>query len=135
MCCIIQTSILPFHPGTISVVYLIALVTFKAVRLGFHLEFHWFDKTQFYVQEFRVFFPQLTGVLTLAFFMHNCIITLMKSNRHQENNVRDLSVAYLLVGMTYLYVGVLIFAAFPSPPLTKDCIEPVRFKLYLFVFI
>ncbi|XP_038589228.1 sodium-coupled neutral amino acid transporter 9 isoform X1 [Micropterus salmoides] len=110
--------------GTISVVYLIALVTFKAVRLGFHLEFHWFDKTQFYVQEFRVFFPQLTGVLTLAFFMHNCIITLMKSNRHQENNVRDLSVAYLLVGMTYLYVGVLIFAAFPSPPLTKDCIEP-----------
>lgn len=61
--------------------------------------------------------------------------SLMKSNRHQENNVRDLSVAYLLVGMTYLYVGVLIFAAFPSPPLTKDCIEPVRFKIYLFVFI
>ncbi len=40
--------------------------------------------------------------------------------------VRDLSVAYLLVGVTYLYVGVLIFAAFPSPPLYKDCIEPVR---------
>ncbi|XP_023142078.2 neutral amino acid transporter 9 isoform X1 [Amphiprion ocellaris] len=110
--------------GTISVVYLIVLVTFKAVRLGFHLEFHWFDSTQFYVPEFRLLFPQLTGVLTLAFFIHNCIITLMKSNRHQENNVRDLSVAYLLVGMTYLYVGVLIFASFPSPPLFKDCIEP-----------
>jgi hypothetical protein len=40
--------------------------------------------------------------------------------------VRDLSVAYLLVGLTYLYVGVLIFSAFPSPPLSKDCIEPVR---------
>ncbi|XP_030291702.1 neutral amino acid transporter 9 isoform X2 [Sparus aurata] len=110
--------------GTISVVYLITLVTIKAVHLGFHLEFHWFDTTQFYVPEFRLFFPQLTGVLTLAFFIHNCIITLMKSNRHQENNVRDLSVAYLLVGLTYLYVGVLIFAAFPSPPLFKDCIEP-----------
>lgn len=36
--------------------------------------------------------------------------------------------AYLLVGLTYLYVGVLIFAAFPSPPLSKDCIEPVRLK-------
>lgn len=35
--------------GTISVVYLIALVTLKAVHLGFHLEFHWFDTTQFYV--------------------------------------------------------------------------------------
>ncbi len=52
--------------------------------------------------------------------------------------VRDLSVAYLLVGLTYLYVGVLIFAAFPSPPLLKDCIEPVRFTLknsYLVVFL
>uniref|UniRef100_A0A3P8QGF9 Neutral amino acid transporter 9 n=1 Tax=Astatotilapia calliptera TaxID=8154 RepID=A0A3P8QGF9_ASTCA len=113
-----------FIYSTISVVYLIVLVTVKAVRLGFHLEFHWFDKTEFYVPEFRLLFPQLTGVLTLAFFIHNCIITLMKNNKDQKNNVRDLSVAYLLVGLTYLYVGVLIFAAFPSPPLFKDCIQP-----------
>ncbi|XP_061555060.1 neutral amino acid transporter 9 isoform X3 [Phycodurus eques] len=110
--------------GTISVIYLIVLVTIKAFRLGLHLEFHWFDSTNFYVPELRLLFPQLTGVLTLAFFIHNCIITLMKNNKHQENNVRDLSVAYLLVGLTYLYVGVLIFATFPSPPLSKDCIEP-----------
>ncbi|KAG5834396.1 sodium-coupled neutral amino acid transporter 9 isoform X1 [Anguilla anguilla] len=110
--------------GTISVVYLIFLVTLKAFRLGFHLEFHWFDSSKFFVPEFRLLFPQLTGVLTLAFFIHNCIITLMKNNKHQENNVRDLSVAYLLVGLTYLYVGVLIFGSFPSPPLSKDCIEP-----------
>nr|XP_061836652.1 neutral amino acid transporter 9-like [Nerophis lumbriciformis]XP_061836653.1 neutral amino acid transporter 9-like [Nerophis lumbriciformis]XP_061836654.1 neutral amino acid transporter 9-like [Nerophis lumbriciformis] len=110
--------------GTISVIYLIVLVTIKAARLGFHLEFHWFDTTKYYVPEFRLLFPQFTGVLTLAFFIHNCVITLMKSNKHQENNVRDLSVAYLLVGLTYLYVGVLIFAAFPAPPLTKDCLEP-----------
>ncbi|KAM6985158.1 neutral amino acid transporter 9 [Aplochiton taeniatus] len=110
--------------GTISVIYLIILVTLKAFRLGFHLEFHWIDPSEFYVPEFRLLFPQLTGVLTLAFFIHNCVITLMKSNRHQENNVRDLSVAYLLVGLTYLYVGVLIFGSFPSPPLSKDCIEP-----------
>lgn len=48
--------------------------------------------------------------------------------------VRDLSVAYILVGLTYLYVGVLIFAAFPSPPLFKDCIEPVRFHFSAHVF-
>uniref|UniRef100_A0A8C1YMS8 Neutral amino acid transporter 9 n=1 Tax=Cyprinus carpio TaxID=7962 RepID=A0A8C1YMS8_CYPCA len=110
--------------GTLSVVYLIFLVTYKAIRLGFHLDFHWFDSSTFFLPEFRSLFPQLSGVLTLAFFIHNCIITLMKSNKHQENNVRDLSLAYLLVGLTYLYVGVLIFAAFPSPPLSKDCIEP-----------
>ncbi|TSS11554.1 Sodium-coupled neutral amino acid transporter 9 [Bagarius yarrelli] len=110
--------------GTISVIYLIILVTVKAFQLGFHLEFHWFDSTDFFIPEFRTWFPQLTGVLTLAFFIHNCIITLMKNNRNQENNVRDLSLAYLLVGLTYLYVGVMVFASFPSPPLSKDCIEP-----------
>uniref|UniRef100_A0A9R1SF07 Neutral amino acid transporter 9 n=2 Tax=Cyprinus carpio TaxID=7962 RepID=A0A9R1SF07_CYPCA len=113
-----------FIYSTLSVVYLIFLVTYKAIRLGFHLDFHWFDSSTFFLPEFRSLFPQLSGVLTLAFFIHNCIITLMKNNKHQENNVRDLSLAYLLVGLTYLYVGVLIFAAFPSPPLSKDCIEP-----------
>lgn len=45
--------------------------------------------------------------------------------------VRDLSLAYLLVGLTYLYVGVLIFASFPSPELSKECIEPVSFFYYV----
>ncbi|PNI24063.1 SLC38A9 isoform 9, partial [Pan troglodytes] len=109
--------------STVSVLYLIFLVTFKAVCLGFHLEFHWFIPTEFFVPEIRFQFPQLTGVLTLAFFIHNCIITLLKNNQKQENNVRDLCIAYMLVTLTYLYIGVLVFASFPSPPLSKDCIE------------
>jgi hypothetical protein len=35
--------------GTVSVLYLIFVVTLKAVRLGFHLEFHWFVPTEFFV--------------------------------------------------------------------------------------
>uniref|UniRef100_A0A8C1MHY0 Neutral amino acid transporter 9 n=1 Tax=Cyprinus carpio TaxID=7962 RepID=A0A8C1MHY0_CYPCA len=104
-----------FIYSTLSVVYLIFLVTYKAIRLGFHLDFHWFDSSTFFLPEFRSLFPQLSGVLTLAFFIHNLMLCWQ---------VRDLSLAYLLVGLTYLYVGVLIFAAFPSPPLSKDCIEP-----------
>ncbi|KAF6127246.1 solute carrier family 38 member 9 [Phyllostomus discolor] len=108
--------------GTVSVLYLVFLVTLKAAHLGFHLEFHWFTPTEFFVPEIRFAFPQLTGILTLAFFIHNCVITLLKNNRNQENNVRDLSIAYLLVTLTYLYIGVLVYASFPSPPLPKDCI-------------
>ncbi|XP_023565132.1 sodium-coupled neutral amino acid transporter 9 isoform X2 [Octodon degus] len=37
--------------------------------------------------------------------------------------VRDLCIAYMLVTLTYLYIGVLVFASFPSPPLSKECIE------------
>lgn len=102
---------------------MIFLVTLKTIRLGFHLEFHWFVSTEFFVPEIRLQFPQLTGVLTLAFFIHNCIITLLKNNKNQENNVRDLCIAYMLVTLTYLYIGILVFASFPSPPLSKDCIE------------
>ncbi|KAF2976841.1 hypothetical protein EK904_015000 [Melospiza melodia maxima] len=91
--------------GTVSVVYLVFLVTVKAAHLGMHLEFNWFTENEFFVPEFRILFPQLTGVLTLAFFIHNCVITLLQNNRNQENNVRDLSIAYFLVGLTYLYVG------------------------------
>ncbi|XP_013915816.1 PREDICTED: sodium-coupled neutral amino acid transporter 9 [Thamnophis sirtalis] len=109
--------------GTVSVIYLVILVTVKAALLGFHLEFDWTATNIYFVPEFRIFFPQLTGVLTLAFFIHNCVITLLKNNRNQEKNVRDLSIAYFLVSFTYLYVGVLIFASFPSPPLSKECIE------------
>ncbi|KFO53850.1 Putative sodium-coupled neutral amino acid transporter 9, partial [Corvus brachyrhynchos] len=109
--------------GTVSVVYLVFMVTVKAAHLGIHLEFNWFTENEFFVPEFRILFPQLTGVLTLAFFIHNCVITLLQNNRNQENNVRDLSIAYFLVGLTYLYVGVIIFASFPSPPLSKECIE------------
>nr|XP_033787105.1 sodium-coupled neutral amino acid transporter 9 isoform X2 [Geotrypetes seraphini] len=109
--------------GTLSVIFLISLVTLKTAHLGFHLDFQWFKPADYFVPEFRLSFPQLTGVLTLAFFLHNCVITLLKNNRNQAKNVRDLSVAYFLVGLTYLYVGVMIFVAFPSPPLSKDCIQ------------
>ncbi|XP_073538717.1 neutral amino acid transporter 9 isoform X1 [Phyllobates terribilis] len=109
--------------GTASVLYLVSLVTYKAFRIGFHFEFHWDKVQEYFVPEFRLSFPQLTGILTLAFFIHNCIITLLKNNRKPENNIRDLSVAYLLVGLTYMYVGVMVFGSFPSPPLTKDCIQ------------
>lgn len=58
------------------------------------------------VAEFRLLFPQLTGVLTLAFFIHNCVITLMKSNRHQENNVCLTQEGRVLwVGVCPLLVG------------------------------
>ncbi|XP_053557260.1 sodium-coupled neutral amino acid transporter 9 isoform X2 [Bombina bombina] len=109
--------------GTVSVIYLITLVSLKAARLGFYLHFQWDAIQEYFVPEFRLSFPQLTGILTLAFFIHNCVITLLKSNKNPKNNVRDLSIAYLLVGLTYVYVGIMVFATFPSPPLAKECIQ------------
>lgn len=52
MCLVVFSNSANIHLcilGTISVLYLITLVTVKAVHLGFHLHFHWFDTSQFYV--------------------------------------------------------------------------------------
>ena len=63
-----------------------AFVITKASSWGLHVEFN--DKTSpFYVPLFQSNFPALTGMLALALFLHNCVVSIMKNNRHQENNV------------------------------------------------
>ncbi|XP_078740780.1 LOW QUALITY PROTEIN: neutral amino acid transporter 9-like [Lampetra fluviatilis] len=110
--------------GTLSVLYLVVLVTVKSSQWGVHLRTTWFDSSdEYFIPEFNVNFPVMSGVLTLAYFIHNCVITLLKNNRNAHRNVRDLAVGYALVGTTYLYVGSVVFVSFPSPSLSKRCIE------------
>ncbi|XP_071449616.1 neutral amino acid transporter 9-like [Hetaerina americana] len=65
-------------------------------------------------------FPALSGMLALSFFIHNIIVNIMKNNKKQENNSRDLSIAFVLVTATYLIIGTVFYACFP---LNKGCIE------------
>ena len=58
--------------------------------------------------------------MALGLFIHACIITIMEGNRKQENNGRDMSIAYFLVTATYMCLGVAFYITFP---LAKDCIE------------
>ncbi|KAL4705179.1 hypothetical protein ACJJTC_018425, partial [Scirpophaga incertulas] len=62
----------------------------------------------------------LSGMLALSFYIHNIIITIMSNNAKQENNGRDLTIAFILVTVTYLIVGVGFYIGFP---LAKACIE------------
>lgn len=60
----------------------------------------------------------MCGTLMLAYFLHNFIINLMRNN-DATKNVRDLSIGYLLVCLTYLYVGIIFYITFP---IAKNCI-------------
>eukprot|EP00918_Siedleckia_nematoides_P045971 GHVU01100803.1.p1 GENE.GHVU01100803.1~~GHVU01100803.1.p1 ORF type:complete len:581 (+),score=22.61 GHVU01100803.1:81-1823(+) len=105
--------------GTVSVLYILSFVTYKAVKWNFHMEFvNPADPS--YIPLFSTNFPALTGTLSLALFIHNCIISIMRNQRHPENNTRDLSIAYICVTLTYVIVGVLFYTSFP---LQKACIE------------
>ncbi|KAL3206934.1 hypothetical protein MRX96_039767 [Rhipicephalus microplus] len=105
--------------GTISVFYLLIYIFIKSANWGVNINF--VDKTNlFYTPLFKTTFPALTGVLCLSFFIHNCIISMMRNQKRPENNKRDLSIAFGLVITTYLLVGIPFYITFP---MAKSCIE------------
>lgn len=60
----------------------------------------------------------LLGVLSLSFFIHNSVLSIMRNARRPENNVRDLCIAYVMCCLTYMAVGVIFFLAFK--PASRD---------------
>jgi len=48
---------------------------------------------------------KLCGMLSLGFFSHSLILPILKNNRYQENNRRDLFLGYLMVAVTYILMG------------------------------
>ncbi|KAL0870904.1 hypothetical protein ABMA27_004739 [Loxostege sticticalis] len=100
--------------GTLSVIYLLIFVVVKGATWGIHI-------TQLpgetYVAKNAAV---LSGMLALSFYIHNIIITIMSNNAKQENNGRDLTIAFVLVTLTYTLVGAGFYVCFP---LAKSCIE------------
>ncbi|XP_068617940.1 sodium-coupled neutral amino acid transporter 9 homolog isoform X2 [Battus philenor] len=97
--------------GTLSVGYLIVFVIYKGATWGGHGSGS---------RGAGLDAAALSGMLALSFYIHNIIITIMTNNRRQENNGRDLSIAFLLVTVTYTLVGAVFYICFP---LDKSCIE------------
>ena len=55
---------------------------------------------------------KLAGALSLGLFSHSVILPLLKNNRKQENNQRDLLVGYILVTFTYIFIGIMGYIGF-----------------------
>ncbi|XP_014672118.1 PREDICTED: sodium-coupled neutral amino acid transporter 9-like isoform X2 [Priapulus caudatus] len=99
--------------GTLSVAYLIIFVSLKTGSCGVHFDFET-------IPQIRTLFPALTGILALAYFIHNAIISIMRNQKKPENNARDLTIAYILVAATYVFVASAFYIMFP---LDKGCIQ------------
>jgi len=100
--------------GTVSIMFILTSVLYRCWTWGINADFS--DQTsEDYIPLFRSNFPSLTGILTLALFIHNAIITIMGNNKHQEKNGRD-----MLVTGTYMLLGGAFYICFPLP---KLCIE------------
>ena len=64
------------------------------------------------MSEFEVQFPHLAGLLMMSFFLHNCVLPILKNQRHPQHNGRDLSLGYLLVGVSMVIVGGVAYLSF-----------------------
>lgn len=105
--------------GTVSILFILTSVLFRCYEWGINADFSDPTSSQ-YIPLIRSSFPSLTGILALGLFIHNAIITIMTNNKHQENNGRDMSLAYMLVTGTYMVIGAAFYVSFPLP---KSCIE------------
>ncbi|VDO23185.1 unnamed protein product [Haemonchus placei] len=65
-------------------------------------------------------FPALTGTLTLSYFIHNAVLTILRNQKNPENNARDLSIGYLLAALCYVFIGFTFYAGFP---VQRTCIS------------
>lgn len=102
--------------GTVSILYLIIFVIVKSATWGLHMTVNDWDHSW----NWETTFPALSGMLALSFFIHNIIISIMQNNQDQSKNGRDLTIAYILVTVTYVTIGVVFYICFP---LAKTCIE------------
>ena len=72
--------------GTLNVFFLIGVVFFLGFSWGFNTDFE-DASSDSYVPMFKPSFPALSGMMALGLFLHNAVITILKNNRYQENNV------------------------------------------------
>ncbi|KAF2366819.1 Amino acid transporter transmembrane domain [Trinorchestia longiramus] len=114
--CIKNTHIFSYFNsmGAVSVFAIYLFVIVKAFSWGLNLTLT-DSESPFFIPMIKGEFMALSGTLSLAYFIHNCIITIMKGNRKQENNVRDLTIAFFMVAMTYIPIGVIFYLTFPLP--------------------
>ena len=73
--------------GTINIVFLIGVVFYFASQWGINANLDDIQ-SEHYIPMFKKSFPSLSGMMALGFFIHNAILTILKKNRYQENNVR-----------------------------------------------
>ena len=52
------------------------------------------------------------GTLSMGYFCHTSILPVLKSNKNQENNTRDLILGYIFVGLTFSLSGIFGYIGF-----------------------
>lgn len=60
-----------------------------------------------YIKLFNSDFSPLAGALGIGYFLHTVSLPIVRNNQNQDKNERDVFLGYLLVGFTYISVGIM----------------------------
>jgi sodium-coupled neutral amino acid transporter 9 len=73
-----------------------------------------------YLQNFSVTFSHLLAILSLSFFIHNVIVSILASKKSLRHTRRDIAIAFVFAGLCYLIPGVMGSVAFRFDPTMKQ---------------
>ena len=99
-----------------------------------------------HISFFESGFLVTAGVLTLSFFLHNCVIIILKNNQHPEHNTRDLGLGYFATGSCYFLIGLLGYFGFkgngfPQGTISQNALDmfqptnPFAFVIRIVLFV
>jgi hypothetical protein len=95
------------------------------------------------IKAFNADFSPLAGALGIGYFLHTVSLPIVRNNANPKNNERDVFFGYLLVGFTYISVGVMGSIGFVGAyftPYFKRKMTPemeqnfMRFALFALLF-
>jgi sodium-coupled neutral amino acid transporter 9 len=64
------------------------------------------------LDEINIGSVKYAGVLSMGFFLHNTIVTIMKNHEEPEHALRDMRIAWFIVSLLYLIVGASAYLTF-----------------------
>ncbi|VDL79001.1 unnamed protein product [Nippostrongylus brasiliensis] len=91
--------------GTMSVMYILVFNAARFIFCGTRMNFT-DANSQNYVQSFSWNFPALVGVVTMSYFIHNCVLTLFRLQRRPENNnlLNNFRADYVLSAVAWVVI-------------------------------
>jgi len=61
---------------------------------------------------FKMEFGPLSGMMCLGYYLHNCVIPILRNAKDPSNNKRDMFIGYFLVFISYVLVGIAGYIGF-----------------------
>jgi len=100
----------------VSVLIFFILYTGVSSLINTNFDFQYLNNEDYALNKHLYLFGtdpfKLAGQLTLGYFSHSFVISILKNSRHQEHNFRNLKLGYMCVCLTYMILGILGYIGF-----------------------